>query len=76
MASQQASPLAIVTAIIVLLVVLFVIYQLTWAKHMPSPQDNAQIEVGSGSAAPEATMNATGEAEGQQTLEPAINQVL
>jgi hypothetical protein len=75
MASQQASPLAIVTAIVVLLVVLFAIYQLTWAKHTPGPPDNVQIDAGGGSAAPEAPMNATGEAEGQQTLEPAFNQV-
>jgi len=36
--NQQASPLAIVIGIIVLLVVLFAIYQLTLAKHMPADQ--------------------------------------
>lgn len=45
--NQQASPLAIVIAIIVLLVVLFAIYQLTLAKHSttePAPQTTTNGE--------------------------------
>lgn len=61
--SQQASPLAIVIAIIVLLVVLFAIYQLTLGKHVPTDQaTQPTVNAGGEPAAPPGEQPAAGNA--------------